>query len=414
MLLDQVLQTARQLGASDVHLKVGLPPVFRIRGDLRTVRDMPPLNNEVVGTFALNMMNETQRKSFEQDHDVDLAYGDEGGNRYRVNIYRQRGYTGMALRVIPPEVPAFERLNLPSVVLKLAEEPRGMVLVTGATGSGKSTTMAAMVDYINSRRAAHIVTIEDPIEYVHRDKRSIINQRELGADTTTFGRSLRAALRQDPDVIQVGEMRDTETIETALHAAETGHFVISTLHTVDAVETINRIIIAFPSHQQPQIRIQLASVLRGVISMRLVPRSDGHGMIPATEVLVNTQRVRDLIVDPNRTTEVHDAIAAGRNPYGMISFDQSLLDLVQRQLVSYQDAYENATRPADFALAWRGIAAGIAADAASQQAYQPTTSSADPSARPTSSAAAPARPTTSSPEARPPHAGMEIDRFGRK
>ena len=408
VLLDQVLQTARQLGASDVHLKVGLPPVFRIRGDLRTVRDMPPLNNEVVATFALNMMNEAQRRSFDQDHDVDLAYGDEGGNRYRVNIYRQRGFTGMALRVIPPEVPPFERLNLPQVVLTLADEPRGLVLVTGATGSGKSTTLAAMVDFVNSRRAAHIVTIEDPIEYVHRDKRSIINQRELGADTTTFSRALRAALRMDPDIVQVGEMRDSETIETALHAAETGHMVISTLHTVDAVETVNRIIATFPAYQQSQIRIQLASVLRGVISMRLVPRADGLGMIPAIEVLVNTARVHDLILDPDRTRDIHEAIVAGRNPYGMMSFDQSLLELVQRRLVSYEDAHAASTRPADFALAWRGIAAGIVAE---QQQSPPPPHQQQPSP----GAAAPmARPNAHPPEARPPHAGMEIDRFGRK
>ena len=401
VLLDQVLQTARQLGASDVHLKVGLPPVFRIRGDLRTVRDMPPLNNEVVATFALNIMSEVQRKAFERDHDVDLAYGDESGGRYRVNIYLQRGLTGTALRVVPPEVPPFERLNLPEAVLKLAEEQRGMILVTGATGSGKSTTLASMVDYINTRRAAHIVTIEDPIEFVHRDKKSIINQRELGIDTTNFSRALRAALRQDPDVIQVGEMRDHETIETALHAAETGHLVLSTLHTVDAVETINRIVIAFPSHQQDQIRIQLGAVLKGVVSMRLVPRADNLGMIPAAEIMVTTQRVRELIENPDRTKEINEAIAGGRQPYGMQTFDQSLMDLVKRQLVTYDEALSQATRPADFALAFRGFGSGSSSDAAAfnKQVPQP--------------AQAP-RPTSKPPEARPQNAGLEIDRFGKK
>ena len=247
VLLDQVLQTARQLGASDVHLKAGLPPVFRIKGDLRTLRDTPPLTDEVIGTFAVNLMNEKQRETFEKHHDADLSYGTPDGVRYRVNVFKQRGLTGMVLRIIPPEVPAFERLNLPQVVQKLCEEERGLILVTGTTGSGKSTTLAAMIDYINRDRAAHIVTIEDPIEFLHRDKRSIINQREIGFDTETFASALRAALRQDPDVILVGEMRDNETIETALHAAETGHLVMSTLHTLDAVETINRIIRPVPA-----------------------------------------------------------------------------------------------------------------------------------------------------------------------
>ena len=406
VLLDQVLQTARQLGASDVHLKVGLPPVFRIKGDLRTVRDMPPLNNEVIATFAINIMSDDQRRAFERDHDVDLAYGDESGARYRVNIYRQRGQTGMAMRVVPPEVPPFDRLNLPDIVLKLANEQRGMILVTGATGSGKSTTLAALIDYINTTRPAHIVTIEDPIEYVHRDKKSIVNQRELGLDTTTFSRALRASLRQDPDVIQVGEMRDVETIETALTAAETGHLVVSTIHTLDAVETVNRIVVAFPAHQQAQVRIQLASVLRGVISQRLVPRADGRGMIPAIEVMVNNARIRELIEDPNRTKEIVEAIAGGRHPYGMMTFDQCLTDLVQRRLVTYEDALANATRPADFDLAFRGFGKG-SAEAASNA---PPQTARAPSPAP---ATAGARPNPNAPEARAPHAGMEIDRFGK-
>ena len=357
-ILDRVLQAARQLGASDVHLKVGLPPVFRIKGDLRTVRDVPPLSRDVLQTFALGMMNERQREIFDSTWDVDLAYATTDGVRYRVNVFQQRGNTGLVMRLIPPEVPAFEKLNLPPVLLDLAANERGLVLVTGITGSGKSTTLAAMLDSINARRACHIVTVEDPIEYTFRDRRSVINQREIGFDTVSFSKALRAALRQDPDVILVGEMRDLETVEIAMLAAETGHLVLSTLHTLDAVETVNRIVSVFPPHQQVQARLQLTGVLKGVVSQRLVPRADGTGMIPAVEVLVSTARVRELIADPKRTRELHDAIATGRDPYGMVSFDQSLMDLVQRKLISYEAALGQATNPDDFALRYRGIGRG--------------------------------------------------------
>jgi twitching motility protein PilT len=355
-ILDHVLGAARQLGASDVHLKAGLPPVFRIKGDLRTLRDTPPLTSEVIGTFAVNLMNDKQRETFDKHHEVDLSYGTPDGVRYRVNIFKQRGIPGMVLRIIPPEVPGFDKLNLPPAVQRLCEEERGLILVTGITGSGKSTTLAAMIDYINRARPAHIVTVEDPIEFLHRDRRSVINQREVGFDTESFARALRAALRQDPDVILVGEMRDEETIETALHASETGHLVMSTLHTLDAVETVNRIIGMFPPHQQNQIRIALASVLKGVISQRLVPRADGKGMVPAVEILVMTQRIRELIEDPKRTREIRDAIAGGRNPYGMMTFDQCLIELVQRRLITYEIALASSTTPDDFALHFRGVA----------------------------------------------------------
>ena len=255
-------------------------------------------------------------------------------------------------------MPPFQKLNLPSAVLALAESERGMVLVTGVTGSGKSTTLAAMVDYINSRRACHIVTIEDPIEYAFKDRRSVINQREIGFDTTSFSKALRAALRQDPDVVFVGEMRDAETIEIAMLAAETGHLLVSTLHTLDAVETVNRIVSVFQPHQQAQARQQLAGVLKGVISQRLVKRADGKGMIPAVEILVGTARVRELIADPKRTRELHEAIAEGRDPYGMISFDQSLTELVRGDLVTYEEALASSTNPDDFALAFRGVSRG--------------------------------------------------------
>ncbi len=356
--LDKVLQAARQLGASDVHLKVGLPPIFRVKGDLRTVANVPPLTKEAVEEFGRSMMNQRQRELFEKNWDVDLAYSTADGFRYRVNVLQQRGCMGVVMRLIPPNVPPFERLNLPRKVLELADEERGLLLVTGITGSGKSTTLAAMVDYINASRAVHIVTIEDPIEYAFKDRRSVINQREIGFDTTSFARALRASLRQDPDVILVGEMRDLETTEIALTAAETGHLVLSTLHTVDAVETINRIVSIYPPHQQDQARLQLCSVIKGVVSQRLVPRADGMGMVPAVEILVSTARVRELIADANRTREIHEAIATGRDPYGMISFDQSLTELVKNRFVTYEEALAASTNPDDFALFFRGVSKG--------------------------------------------------------
>jgi twitching motility protein PilT len=358
--LDRVLSAARQLGASDVHLKAGLPPIFRIKGELRTVRDVPALTREAIATFAVHMMNDKQRADFETNLDIDLAYGTPDGVRYRVNLFQQRGSVGMVLRLIPPEVPDFSRLNLPQVVLDLTDSARGVILVTGATGSGKSTTLAAMIDHVNTKHAYHIVTVEDPIEYTFRDKRSVINQREVGFDTQSFARALRAALRQDPDVILVGEMRDFETCQIAITAAETGHLVLSTLHTVDATETVNRIISMFPNHQQNQARLSLAAVLRGVVSQRLLPRADGKGMVPALEVMVNTERVRELIENPERTREIKDAIAEGLHPYGMMSFDQSLASLVKQRLVTYEEAVKHSTSPSDFALLFRGVSGGAA------------------------------------------------------
>jgi twitching motility protein PilT len=372
-ILDRVLSAARQLGASDVHLKAGLPPIFRIKGELRTVRDVPALTREAIAGFAQHMMSDKQRLVFEEQLDLDLAYGTPDGVRYRVNLFQQRGAVGMVLRLIPPEVPPFDRLNLPRTVLELADHARGGVLVTGVTGSGKSTTLAAMVDYVNTQNAYHIVTIEDPIEYTFRDKRSVINQREIGFDTMTFSRALRAALRQDPDVVLVGEMRDTETASIAMTAAETGHLVLSTLHTSDATETVNRIISMYPTHQQTQARITLASVLRGVISQRLLPRADGKGMVPALEILVNTERVREMIEDPIRTREIRDAIAQGLHPYGMVTFDQSLADLVKQRLVTYEEAVKHSSSPSDFALLFRGVSGGgtaVSADVTGGKAHE--------------------------------------------
>jgi twitching motility protein PilT len=353
--LERVLSAARQLGASDVHLKAGLPPIFRIKGELRTVRDVPPMTREAIAGFALQMMNDRQRGEFEQNWDLDLAYGTPDGVRYRVNLFQQRGTVGMVMRLIPPEVPDFKTLGLDEGVLKLAENKRGLILVTGITGSGKSTTLATMVDYINQRKACHIVTVEDPIEYTFRDKRSVINQREVGFDTRSFSKALRAALRQDPDVILVGEMRDIETCEIAMTAAETGHLVLSTLHTVDATETINRIISMFPTHQQVQARLSLAAVLRGVISQRLLPRADGKGMVPAIELMVTTERIREMIEDPARTREINDAIMQGKHPYGMFTFDQALAELVKARSITYEEALKHSSSPSDFALLFRGV-----------------------------------------------------------
>jgi twitching motility protein PilT len=313
---------------------------------------LPP---EEVARMAFGIMNEFQKEKFKASNEVDLAYGVPGLGRFRVNIFQQRGTIGAVLRVIPFKVMTIKDLLLPPILEKIVGEERGLILVTGTTGSGKSTTLAAMIDHINANETNHIMTVEDPIEFLIRDKRSIINQREVGVDTLSFSQALKSALRQDPDVILVGEMRDYETIETALHAAETGHLVMSTLHTLDATETINRIVSAFPPHQQKQVRLQLAAVLKAVVSQRLIPRADGKGRVAAVEVLRVTARVRELIEDKDRTKEIHDAIAQGFDTYGMQTFDQSLMGLVRNGLVSYEEAHRQATNPDDFALRFSGI-----------------------------------------------------------
>jgi len=296
------------------------------------------------------------RERFKKSPEVDLAYSVAGLGRFRCSVFQQRGTVGLVLRVIPVQIRTIEELSLPPVLVKISDEERGLVLVTGTTGSGKSTTLAAMVDRINRTRCLHVLTVEDPIEFLHRDHKSIVNQREVSTDTRSFAHAMRAALRQDPDVILVGEMRDFETVETALLAAETGHLVFSTLHTLDATETINRIIAVFPPHQQKQIRLQLASVLRAVISQRLVPRADGQGRCPAVEVLVTTPFIRDCIVDKEKTHLIQTAIAAGTSQYGMQTFDQSLQGLLRRNLVTYEEALRWATNIDEFKLKVQGIA----------------------------------------------------------
>jgi twitching motility protein PilT len=355
MELNDVLGVALKTGASDIHLKAGLPPMFRVDGSLVPLRDGRRLTPDEVSKVAFAVMSDFQKERFQQTNEVDLAYGVPGLGRFRVNVFQQRGTIGIVLRVIPFRVQTIEQLMLPKVLEKIAAEQRGLVLVTGTTGSGKSTTLASMVDHINSTETCHIMTIEDPIEFLLRDKRSIVNQREVGVDTMSFGQALKGALRQDPDVILVGEMRDLETIETALAAAETGHLVMSTLHTLDATETIHRIISAFPPYQQKQVRLQLGSVLRAVISQRLVPRADGRGRVPAIEVLLNTARTRELIEDKDRTKELHDAIAQGHVSYGMQTFDQSLMSLLKAGLITYEEALRQATNADDFALRVSGV-----------------------------------------------------------
>jgi twitching motility protein PilT len=357
MELNDVLKIAIKGNASDIHLKAGLPPLFRLDGVLVPLKNGERNTPEQLNTIVEQIMTPGQRAHFEKHHEVDLAYSIAGLGRFRVNTFMQRGMVGIVFRVIPFGVKNIEQLHLPKVVEKVGAEPRGLVLVTGTTGSGKSTTLAAMIDYINSSRTCNIVTIEDPIEFLIRDKRSIVNQREIGVDTNSFASALRSSLRQDPDVILVGEMRDFETIETALTAAETGHLVLSTLHTIDATETITRIVSVFPPHQQPQIRLQLASIIKGIISQRLVPRADGKGRVPAVEVMVSTARIRECIADKDMAKEITDAIAKGFTSYGMQTFDQSLMQHVKNGLVKYEAALAHVSNPDDFALRFKGISA---------------------------------------------------------
>jgi twitching motility protein PilT len=355
MHVNDLLKIAVENGASDLHLKVGTYPMMRVRGTLIPATEERRLEHEDLVTMAAAVLPAGHRDKFKDNHEVDLAYSVAGLGRFRCNAFQQRGTIGMIFRVIPMKVATIEDLMLPKVLKKIAAEERGLVLVTGTTGSGKSTTLAALVDEINSTRTSHIMTIEDPIEYLHRDNRSIINQREIGVDTNSFAHALRSALRQDPDVILVGEMRDFETIQTALLAAETGHLVLSTLHTLDATETINRIIAVFPPHQQKQVRIQLASVLRAVISQRLIPRTDSKGRVPAVEVLISTAYLRDCILDKEKSHLIHGAIAQGTSQYGMQTFDQSVFTLYEQKHISYEEALRWASNVDEFKLKVQGI-----------------------------------------------------------
>ena len=348
--LQAALRRVIETEGSDLHLKVPSRPLIRTHGILEPIPDSEPLSPEETETVFREMLTEDGKLAeFATENEVDFSYAVPGLARFRVNAFRQRGVISLVCRAIPHTIRTVDELNLPPVIAELAQEERGIVLVTGTTGSGKSTTLAAMIDEINRAKSKHIVTIEDPIEFLHRDKLSIINQREVGSDTASFKRALRRVLRQDPDVILVGEMRDEETVSTALSAAETGHLVFSTLHTVDAPETVNRIVDFFPPHQQQQARAMLAGTLKGVISQRLVPTPDGLGRVPTCEILRMTGRVRDMIMDPQQTGRLTEVISEGAY-YGMQTFDQALFDHVKAGRVDIEQAMKAATSPHDFKL----------------------------------------------------------------
>jgi twitching motility protein PilT len=350
-----VLQQLIQRNASDLHLKVGRPPTLRLHGDLLPL-DHPALRPEDLKGLAEQLMTPRQVKEFTENKECDFAIGVPGIGRFRCNVYQQRGSLCFAMRAIPYQARTIKELNLPPVLEEISLKPRGLVLVTGITGSGKSTALAAMVQHINEHRKANVITIEDPIEFLHRDINCHINQREVGTDTATFGQALRRVLRQDPDIILIGEIRDLETLDTALKAADTGHLVFSTLHTTDATQTINRVMSFYPPHQQAEVRFSLASALQAVISLRLVPRADKPGRVPACEVLINTQTVRDQIRDMDKTLNIPDLIKEGTVQYGMQSFDQSLMHHYTHGTISYESAVFYATSPSEFALRVQGVA----------------------------------------------------------
>jgi twitching motility protein PilT len=353
--IDTLLRSACERKASDLHLKVGNCPYIRVDGELRPLTQFPRVSPEDMLGFAFSIMTNRQKQRFKENPELDMPYGIPGLSRFRVNVFQQRGNVGIVVRVIPTKIQTFEELSLPRVMKRICEETRGLVLVAGTTSCGKSTTLAAMVDYINSARTDHIITIEDPIEFLHRDKRGFVNQREVDVDTSSFASALRAALRQDPDVILVGEMRDLETIQTAILAAETGHLVFSTLHTADAIETVQRIITVFQPSEQKQVRLQLASTLKAVVCQRLVRKCDGVGRVPAVEVLIITEYIRDCIVNPEKTRLIREALAAGVSQYGMQTFDQSLYDLHAQGLITLEEALRNSSNPDEFRLRVAGV-----------------------------------------------------------
>jgi twitching motility protein PilT len=353
--IDDLLRMAMSFGASDLHLRAGSCPVIRVNGELRPLAGVERLQQEETLEMAFSMMSNRQKQHFKEAYEVDIGYGISGVGRFRVNIFQQRNSIGIVARVISDTIKNFSQLGLPPILSRIAEEQRGLILVTGTTGSGKSTTLAALVDQINQTRNSHIVTIEDPIEFLHKDKKSFITQREVDVDTRNFAEALRGSLRQDPDVILVGEMRDLETIETALVAAETGHLVLSTLHTLDASETLTRIISAFPPYQQKSIRIQVAGLLKAVVSQRLMKSAKGNSRVPAVEVLVSTPLIRDYVLHEEKTNQIRDAIAAGTSQYGMQTFDQSLFYLYQSGLIALEEALRGSTNPDEFRLRLAGI-----------------------------------------------------------
>jgi twitching motility protein PilT len=352
VLLDEMVKRR----ASDLHLRVGYPPVLRIDGELIDL-SVEPITVPDIDSICDDIMNDHQRSEFDVNREIDFAFGIEGLGRFRTNVFQQKGTKAVAIRAIPAELVPFDELMLPEVLKDLALKPRGLVLITGITGSGKSTTLAAMIDHINENLRRHVITVEDPIEFLHRDKKSVINQREVGVDTPSYTTALRHILRQDPDVILLGEIRDRESMAIALQAADTGHLVFSTLHTADATQTISRIISFFPPHQHQEIRLLVASTLRAIVSMRLLARADGKGRVPACEVLINTEAVKDCIIDPLRTASIHNLMQEGHVKYGMQVFDQSLMRLYRSGLITYDEALYHSTNPTEFALRIKGIEA---------------------------------------------------------
>jgi twitching motility protein PilT len=348
-----LLRHTVEVGASDLHIKAGNVPFVRVDGELRP-STFPATTSADTEAISESIMPEHKKREFSQRHEADFGFTMAGVGRFRINVYRQRGHVGLAIRRVRSDVPTFEELLLPPVMRQLGDSQRGLVLITGPTGTGKTTTIASMIGYINRTRRAHIVTIEDPIEVMHEDDLSIVEQREIGLDTESYAAALKHVIRQDPDVIFVGEIRDGDSALSAIQAAETGHLVISTLHTTDATETINRVLDLFPAQQQREIRTSFAGALRGIVSQRLAPRADGKGRVPAIEVLVANGRVYERIIDPEATMEIHDIIREGEY-YGMQTFDQSLVRLVQDGLVTEEDAKRVATNPHDFVLALRGV-----------------------------------------------------------
>jgi twitching motility protein PilT len=352
--LRAALEEMVRRGASDLHLKVGRPPVLRINGYLFD-SEMPPLRPEDLKRCLEQVVTAEQRDRFMTSKEMDFAVGVQGLGRFRVNVFQQRGTLGFTMRAIPFEVPSLDELRLPTVLQEIALYPRGLVLVTGITGSGKSTTLASMIRHLNERRAVNIVSVEDPIEFLHRDSRSYISQREVGMDTLSFHEALRHVLRQDPDVIMLGEIRDRETMETCLKAADTGHLVLSTLHTTDASQTIGRIISFFPPHQQDEIRKLLAGVLRAVVSLRLIPKLDGEGRAAAAEVMVNTAAIAERIRSGDQIHAIPELMAEGRVQYGMQTFDQSLMELYKSDKISFDWAMFYASNPGEFSLRASGV-----------------------------------------------------------
>ena len=361
--LSNIFEQMALLKASDCFLKFGEKPFFRVSGKIRKTK-FDALSDEDINGFMEDVMTEFQRERFREDPDLDLAHHTETGNRFRINVFRQRGHVGMVIRLIPSENLSFDFLYLPPIIKEFAELPRGLVIVSGATGSGKTTTQAAMIDHINNNFRKHIVTVEDPVEFIHYDKKSIINQREVGFDTNSFSDALKHVVRQSPDVILIGEMRDLETMLVALSASQTGHLVITTLHNVDTAQTLDRIINYFPEYMRHQIRLELSLCLQGVACMRLIPRKDGRGRIPALEIMRNTPIIRKLLLEGNTKT-IPDHIKEGRE-FGMQTFHQSLLDLFQKELITYEDALANASNREEFKLNVQGMFTGTEAMRARQ------------------------------------------------